>query len=195
MKRFALVFFFGLVFALSSQAQQQCATVSPTSVTLPPGGGYSSDITVTTAIPTGQNNCGIYAPAIFELQGFPGSCINSCNGAHATGISVTGGGLIPYWTFVYQIFVQPNTSCLTNTMVFGDFNGQSVTAVQPPGPSCTPPCNLSIVTSSLSNGTVNSAYSQSIAAQGGTPPYTWAVSGLPTGLAANPQVDQTDLVD
>jgi hypothetical protein len=46
---------------------------------------------------------------------------------------------------------------------------------------------LSVTTSSLPQGTVNSAYSVTLAASGGTPPYTWSeTSGgaLPPGIAA-----------
>ena len=44
---------------------------------------------------------------------------------------------------------------------------------------------LSITTSTLPNGTVGGAYSQTLAATGGTPPYTWSLQSgaLPGGLA------------
>lgn len=42
---------------------------------------------------------------------------------------------------------------------------------------------LKITTASLGNGTVGSAYSASLAATGGVPPYTWTASGLPAGLS------------
>jgi hypothetical protein len=48
------------------------------------------------------------------------------------------------------------------------------------------PATLAISTSSLPDGTVNTPYSASLAASGGTPPYTFAVSGLPDGLSATP---------
>ena len=43
---------------------------------------------------------------------------------------------------------------------------------------------LTVSTSSLPAGTVGTAYSQALAASGGTPPYTWALASgtLPTGL-------------
>lgn len=45
---------------------------------------------------------------------------------------------------------------------------------------------LSITTSSpLPNGTVGAAYSQSLAASGGAPPYTWSVTGAPTWLTVS----------
>jgi hypothetical protein len=46
---------------------------------------------------------------------------------------------------------------------------------------------LTITTTTLPSGTVNAAYSQTLAATGGTPPYTWTLSSgtLPTGLTLN----------
>src|SRR6185312_2530436 len=47
------------------------------------------------------------------------------------------------------------------------------------------PPNLTITTTALQAGTVNAAYSQALAASGGTPPYSWALasgSSLPAGL-------------
>ncbi len=47
---------------------------------------------------------------------------------------------------------------------------------------------LAITTQSLSNAVVGVAYSQTLAATGGTPPYTWAIQsgGLPSLLTLNP---------
>ena len=43
-----------------------------------------------------------------------------------------------------------------------------------------------IATASLSTGTLNVAYSATLTASGGTPPYTWSISGaLPVGLTLN----------
>ena len=44
---------------------------------------------------------------------------------------------------------------------------------------------LSITTSTLPAGQVNAAYSTTVAAAGGTAPYTWSATGLPTGFAIN----------
>jgi FtsP/CotA-like multicopper oxidase with cupredoxin domain len=43
-----------------------------------------------------------------------------------------------------------------------------------------------ITTTALPNGAVNVAYNQTITATGGTTPYTWSATGLPTGLSINP---------
>lgn len=49
----------------------------------------------------------------------------------------------------------------------------------------TTPQPLAVVTSSLPNGSINTAYSGSLQASGGTGPYTWTGTGLPTGLTLN----------
>ncbi len=49
------------------------------------------------------------------------------------------------------------------------------------------PATLAITTSSLPNGQINVAYSTTLAASGGTTPYTWSLTSgtLPTGLSLN----------
>jgi len=48
--------------------------------------------------------------------------------------------------------------------------------------SVSPPATLTITTTSLAGGTAGTAYSATVAASGGTQPYTWKITGLPTGL-------------
>ncbi len=48
------------------------------------------------------------------------------------------------------------------------------------------PPPLTITTSSLPGGKVDTAYSATLAGSGGTPPYQWSASGLPAGLTLNP---------
>jgi hypothetical protein len=45
-----------------------------------------------------------------------------------------------------------------------------------------PPAALAVSTASLPGGTVGTAYSVTLAATGGTSPYTWSATGLPAGL-------------
>src|SRR5207302_6466795 len=49
------------------------------------------------------------------------------------------------------------------------------------------PAALTITTTSLPNGQVNTAYSTTLAATGGTTPYTWSLTSgtLPSGLTLN----------
>jgi len=47
------------------------------------------------------------------------------------------------------------------------------------------PADLIIVTPSLPDAVVGTAYSATLAASGGIPPYTWTVTGLPDGVTAN----------
>ena len=51
--------------------------------------------------------------------------------------------------------------------------------------SPTPPATLSITTSALANGQVGTAYSTTLAAMGGTLPYSWTSGTLPAGLTLN----------
>jgi hypothetical protein len=44
---------------------------------------------------------------------------------------------------------------------------------------------LTVTSTTLPNGVVGSPYSATVAASGGTPPYTWSATGLPTGLSIN----------
>ena len=57
------------------------------------------------------------------------------------------------------------------------------------------PADLTIVTASLPDGVVGVAYSASLTASGGLPPYTWTVGGLPDGLtAAGPAISGTPVI-
>ncbi|HIJ86311.1 MAG TPA: S8 family serine peptidase [Desulfuromonadales bacterium] len=46
--------------------------------------------------------------------------------------------------------------------------------------------NLTIATTTLTNGTVNCSYSQTLAASGGAAPYVWNAAALPNGLVLDP---------
>jgi len=47
------------------------------------------------------------------------------------------------------------------------------------------PVTLRITTQGLPTGTVNQAYTTTLSAAGGTTPYTWSATGLPSGLSLN----------
>ena len=48
----------------------------------------------------------------------------------------------------------------------------------------TAPAALTITTTSLSGGTAGTAYSATVTASGGTTPYSWTITGLPSGITA-----------
>ncbi len=52
-----------------------------------------------------------------------------------------------------------------------------------PSPTVNPGDQLSIDTTSLPDGTVGNVYSASLSARGGTAPYSWSATGLPSGLS------------
>ncbi|HEX4285485.1 MAG TPA: putative Ig domain-containing protein [Terracidiphilus sp.] len=72
-------------------------------------------------------------------------------------------------------------------VVTGCGGGSSPSTPPVTPPVTTPPATLSITTSSLPDGQLNASYSASLAAGGGTTPYSWALTSgnLPTGLSLN----------
>jgi hypothetical protein len=107
--------------------------------------------------------------------------------------SVIGGGLVgggppaPGLTFSANALTISGTPSIQGTFTFilrvTDSNGQTASkslsiTIAPPG--------LSITTNSqLPDGSLNAAYTATLAAQGGAPPYTWSAVGLPNGLSIN----------
>jgi hypothetical protein len=75
---------------------------------------------------------------------------------------------------------------------FADFNNdgrQDLMIVDRSGGNVTPRlggCTVNVTTASLPNGQQGSAYSSPLAATGGTTPYTFSATGLPTGLSIDP---------
>jgi hypothetical protein len=70
-----------------------------------------------------------------------------------------------------------------NAQGVGTF-GENLNLTLVPGSGVTPPSTLVLETSNLPEGVVGLAYSQALAATGGTAPYTWSVTKgtLPPGL-------------
>lgn len=81
-----------------------------------------------------------------------------------------------------------NASALTFKVTDSGSPAQSQTVNLTLTIAASAPSSLTITTTSLPNGQVRNPYSASLAATGGTPPYTWAISSgsLPAGLTLNP---------
>jgi hypothetical protein len=72
--------------------------------------------------------------------------------------------------------------CIAAALLWGCSGGSS-SRTNP----VTPPTPLSITTTSLADGQINTAYNTTLAASGGTTPYRWSLTGgtLPAGLSLN----------
>jgi type II secretory pathway pseudopilin PulG len=134
---------------------------TPLTITAPtslPSGGTGVAYTSTTS--TGTGGGGTYTWSATALPA--GMAINSSSGT-ISGTPTASG------TFSVTITLNDSTGDAADTSVL------SLTIVAPP----------SVSTSSLPNATMTVAYSTTLAGTGGTSPYTWAQTGLPTGLSLN----------
>ena len=119
--------------------------------------------------------------------------------AYSQALVVTGGTAPFTWSVLagslpIGVALNPTTGVLSGTPMFaGTFNflamaedAQGATAFQPR--SVVVATAPSITTTTLPDGTFGAAYSQTLAATGGTTPYTWSVSAsaLPGGLTLDP---------
>ncbi|MGA2276018.1 MAG: Ig domain-containing protein [Terracidiphilus sp.] len=110
-------------------------------------------------------------PYTYNATGLPnGLSINHTTGAITGTPAVSAEGTSPVTATVTDS-TQPTAQSATANL--------SVTIAAPP------PSKLVITTASLPSGTAGVAYSASIAASGGTTPYTYNATGLPSGLSIN----------
>jgi hypothetical protein len=121
--------------------------------------------------------------------------------AYSQSLAATGGTAPYTWSVVSSganavppgLTLNASTGAVTGTpTTVGNytFTVQATDANQATGQAAisltiTAGAPLSITTASLPNATVGTAYSQTLAATGGTPPYTWASTTLPAGLTLN----------
>ena len=122
-------------------------------------------------------------------------------GTPAFTISITGTNFSPGSAVVWNGISMP-TSFSSPTQLSAPVPASYVASagtvsvtVQNPGGSNSPaatftigPFTLAISTATLPDGVVGSLYSQILSATGGSPPYSWSLSGgaLPAGLALDP---------
>src|SRR5215469_1908592 len=133
----------------------------------------------------------ITAPLTITTTSLPNGTVNT---AYSATLSATGG--VPPYTWTESGALPPGLALGSNGAISGtptapgtsSFVAQvtdavSTSATQSLSITVTSP-PPTITTTSLPNGTVNTAYSATLTATGGVPPYTWTESGaLPPGLA------------
>ncbi len=114
--------------------------------------------------------------------------LSASGGTSAYTYTVSSGAL-PAWATLSSAGILSgtpnNTTAATFTVKATDANGCAGTLSYTVTPVCPA---ISITPTSLAQGTVSTAYSQTLAASGGTAPYgTWAITTgtLPTGLTLN----------
>ena len=117
--------------------------------------------------------------------------------AYSATLASTGGTTPVTWavttgTLPASLTLNPSTGVISGTPTTAATSTFSVTATDHLNQTATQslsitihPAPLSITTTTLPNGTINSPYNQTVSATGGTPPYTFslATGSLPTGLS------------
>lgn len=153
--------------ATSSLRIKIAASVAPSPVTITttvlPGGtvgvAYSSSIAAS----------GGTTPYTYSASGLPGGLSISSSTGAITGTPTAAG------TTMAAITVRDSTTPTAESAT-SDLQITVAAAVV---------SSLTITTTSLPGGTVGVAYVGSVAASGGTSPYTYSASGLPSGLSIN----------
>jgi hypothetical protein len=112
---------------------------------------------------------------------------------YSQALAVTGG--TPPFTWAATglpagLAIAPSTGVISGTPTASGAFTPQVTATDSTSAVATKSFTLAVISpptittpADLPPATVGTAYSQTIAATGGTPPYTWAATGLPAGLA------------
>lgn len=148
------------------------------------------------------NTCGVMLCPIITVN--PATLPNGTVGTPYNQIITATGGTAPY-TFAISsgalptgLTLNPTTGAITGspttagtftfTITATDVNGCSgsrLYEITIAGPGC---AVITLSPTTLPPGQVNTVYSQSVLASGGTPPYTYAISSgaLPNGLTLNP---------
>jgi uncharacterized protein (TIGR03437 family) len=165
-----------IVIKVGGVASSAGVTVALKGTAAPPSGTL-------TAIPNPLNVCSTTATANVTLTWSTANVtsvkvvVGSLTGAVVATSGASGSATVsatPGTTYILVDTSSGGTPTAANVL-------SQVTLQQ--GVCATPP---TITTASLPGGTVGTAYSASLSAAGGAPPYSWSVSGLPAGLSFSP---------
>ena len=192
--------------AVATQASHGTATASGTSITYTPTTGYAGPDSFTY---TASNGSGTSSPATVTITVSPPTIVYAPSAPpHPTvgvsynySIASASGGAAPYTYAVSAGTLPAGISLATNGILSGTPTAQGTFTVQVrardsstgTGPFYSAPANVTLVINSpvitvspgsLPGGTVNSSYSQTITASGGTAPYTYVLQSgtLPAGM-------------
>ncbi len=169
------------------------------------GGSVTQPGTTTAITPPAAAYVGLtnpVSPLAITTTSLSGGTVGS---AYSATLAATGGTTPYTWsistgTLPAGLTLDPATGAITGTPSASGTTDFTVTATDSSSPAMTANQALSIdvapatvsplaiTTTSLSGGTVGSAYSATPAATGGTTPYTWSISTgtLPAGLTLDP---------
>jgi hypothetical protein len=149
---------------------------------------------------TGQAALSIAITSSSPLTITTASLPNGTVGTAYTGALAATGGVAPYtWSIASGLpaglTLNASTGAITGTPTAAATSNFTVKVTDSANTTATKALGiviaataspLSITTASLPNGTIGTAYSQTLAATGGVAPYTWSIaSGLPAGLTLN----------
>jgi uncharacterized membrane protein len=174
---------FGLNLILFNTCDGRWSPTSGCSSTLALGGlGWTGNTTIINGVIYRQATAGFVSFNPFAACSFGNHCnvqeVATHELGHAMGLGHSADSTATMFAFAHFdgrcASLKPDDIAGITTIYPGTGGGG-------PGP-------LSVVTSSLAGGTVASAYSQTLSATGGTPPYSWSLASgaLPPGLTLTP---------
>lgn len=195
--------------AVGTVAAHGTAVATGTTITYTPTTGYAGPDSFTY---TGTNGSGSSSPATVSVTVsapnivyVPSAPTHAMAGAaYSRSVANASGGAAPYTYAVTAGTLPAGLTLAANGVISGTATAQGTFAIQVTatdsstgtGPFASTPANITLVVdapsinitpTTLTSGTVNSAYSQTVTAVGGTAPYTYSTSStLPVGITLSP---------